>query len=230
MGKKIYFLIAALLTLAGFSMFHLKDKKGEIKALIFDVDGVLIKTHGDSGGYIWSKNIKEDLGIRKKHFIHIFKNWNALITGKTESREYFKSVFKYPDFQDLKISHDDFIKYWLEMDDNIDAEMREIYDSIDLPKYLGTNQESLRSDHILNLLKIDKKHLFASYEIGYKKPSKEFFNHIEHVLSLKPKNIMLIDDKKENVEGALSKGWQAYHYRGDIKEFRAFLREKGLIK
>ncbi len=44
----------------------------KIKAIIFDVDGVVFNTHDESGNYLWSQNVKEDLGLISKHFSVIF--------------------------------------------------------------------------------------------------------------------------------------------------------------
>ena len=52
-----------------------------------------------------------------------------------------------------------------------------------------------------------------SYEIGATKPHPHAFQRAEKVLGLPGKDIILVDDRKSNVEGAISHGWGAIHYR-----------------
>ncbi|MDD9912166.1 MAG: HAD-IA family hydrolase [Alphaproteobacteria bacterium] len=57
--------------------------------------------------------------------------------------------------------------------------------------------------------------IFASGTVGYAKPSKAFYLHIEEKISLKnPENLLFIDDTLANVEAACHLGWNGYHYTG----------------
>lgn len=79
-----------------------------IKAIIFDVDGVIFNTHDIDGKYIWSKNIKQDLGLNKEHLSKIFSSdWLEVIRGRTNTIEHLKTVFK--EFPELNISLKQFI-------------------------------------------------------------------------------------------------------------------------
>jgi putative hydrolase of the HAD superfamily len=67
-----------------------------------------------------------------------------------------------------------------------------------------------------------------SYQLGATKPNPLVFQRAEKALGLAGKDIVLIDDRRSNVEGALSQGWDALLYRnapdltGQLKR-RAFL-------
>ncbi len=51
-----------------------------IKAIIFDADGVLFKAHDKSGKYLWSRRIKEDLGLTSQHLSVIFsEKWEEIV-------------------------------------------------------------------------------------------------------------------------------------------------------
>jgi FMN phosphatase YigB (HAD superfamily) len=52
-----------------------------------------------------------------------------------------------------------------------------------------------------------------SYEIGATKPRPLAFKRAEEALGLPGKDIVLVDDRITNVEGAISRGWQAIHYK-----------------
>ena len=43
-----------------------------IKAIIFDVDGGVFKTHDEKGNDLWSCTVKKDLGLTSEHFSRIF--------------------------------------------------------------------------------------------------------------------------------------------------------------
>lgn len=52
--------------------------------------------------------------------------------------------------------------------------------------------------------------IFASSELGYRKPAREFFRAIEGRLGLSPGELMLVGDDLENdFEGARAAGWRA---------------------
>ncbi len=51
-----------------------------------------------------------------------------------------------------------------------------------------------------------------SHEIGVKKPDPKFFDIIARKLSIQHRNIVLIDDRKKNIEGAMSTGMQGIIY------------------
>jgi HAD superfamily hydrolase (TIGR01509 family) len=51
-----------------------------------------------------------------------------------------------------------------------------------------------------------------SHEIGVKKPDPKFFDIIARKLSIQHRNIVLIDDRKKNIEGAMSTGMPGIIY------------------
>ena len=56
--------------------------------------------------------------------------------------------------------------------------------------------------------------VFASHEIGCRKPERQAFEYVAHSLGLSLGAIMFFDDCLENVEGAASVGLHAIHVRG----------------
>ncbi len=200
-----------------------------IKAIIFDVDGVIVNSCDDQGHFLWSRHVKEDLGLQKVHFDRIFsEKWTDITRGKGNLQDHLHTLFQEPLFKDLGISPQTYIEYWLSHDCHINTEMLELITSLSIPCYLGTNQEALRTQSILNTVGRCFKGCFASYHIGFIKPESSFFHHIEQVLSLKPGQLLLIDDTKENVDSALNNGWRGYHYNGRLEnameELKNFLQ------
>jgi glucose-1-phosphatase len=48
-----------------------------------------------------------------------------------------------------------------------------------------------------------------SYEVGVMKPNEKIYQHAEQLAGVNPRQILFVDDRKENVEGALKRGWHA---------------------
>jgi len=55
--------------------------------------------------------------------------------------------------------------------------------------------------------------VFASHEIGLRKPEQRAFAHVAQALGVPAASIMFFDDSLENVEGARKAGLQAVHVR-----------------
>lgn len=179
----------------------MKNKK--IKAVIFDVDGVIFKTHDDQGRYLWSLSIKDELGLTSKHFSMIFsKKWEDITRGNGDLTLHLNNIFEDELFKDLNITPKQYINYWLSHDSQVNEDMLSLIESLRIPCYIGTNQEALRTNHIINTVGSYFKEFFASYKIGFIKPEHGFFNYIQNALSLLPHELLLIDDTKDNIEGA----------------------------
>ena len=56
-------------------------------------------------------------------------------------------------------------------------------------------------------------HVFASCDIGLRKPEREAFEHVAHAIGIPPRAIMFFDDSPENVAGAAGCGLRAVHVR-----------------
>ena len=107
--------------------------------------------------------------------------------------------------------------------------MINIVEKSKVPCYLGTNQEGVRTTHILKSVGNYFKGCFASYTIGFIKPEQEFFEHIEKTLALSPNELLLIDDAKINTDGAAQRGWNIFHYQNDSQNLISILKHHDLL-
>jgi HAD superfamily hydrolase (TIGR01509 family) len=67
-----------------------------------------------------------------------------------------------------------------------------------------------------------------SYQVGAMKPSPEIYEVAETAAGVPPNQILFIDDKQENVDAAIGRGWhsrQCFGGEGAI----AVLREFGVV-
>src|ERR1700687_5543034 len=120
-----------------------------VKAIIFDVDGVIFKSQDQNGKYLWSRNLKQDLGLGKQHCQLIYSDaWNMVTRGKIDTKDHLKNVFSDPIFDGLEITSEIFINYWLSYDNYVNTDMIEIVQSLKIPVFLGTNQDRYRTEHI----------------------------------------------------------------------------------
>lgn len=199
----------------------------KIKAIIFDVDGVVFNSLDKSGHYLWSKNIKTDLGLSSEHFKLIFSsNWDNVTRGKITINEHLNTVFRHEIFKDLKLNGltpDTYIDYWLYHDNHVNAEMIDFTKKLAIPIYLGTNQDEYRTKHIIKQVGSSFAGCFSSYQIGHIKPEKEFFDYIEKKLQLQPNELFLIDDISVYIEGAKACGWNAFLYQNNLNDLKQFI-------
>lgn len=203
---------------------NLKNIKKKIKAIIFDVDGVIFNTHDEKGNYRWSRDIKKDLGLTSIHLVAIFsEKWESIIMGKIDFSYYLETLFEDRLFQNISITPQQFIQYWFIQDQQVHQDILDFVKSLKIPCYLGTNQEALRTCHILNTVGSYFKGCFAYYKTGFIKPEKEFFQYIQTSLSLLSHELLLIDDTKNNILAAQDCGWHGYHYQNDTKNLTDFL-------
>lgn len=197
-----------------------------IKALILDVDGVVLKMRDEHGKFIWEYTIAQDLGLSGKHIAQIFSTrWkHDVLRGKYETMRYLEEVFNDPAFKGLAISPEAFMHYWVTKDSNLNHDVLHAVNNLSIPVYLGTNQEAYRTKYLVELLGKQFKGCFASYHIGTTKPEPFFYRHIEQSLGLNPEELLLIDDSVAHVEAAKKCGWHGYHYQDDVTDLQEFIR------
>ena len=186
-----------------------------IKCILFDADGVVIKTER------FSKQYQEKFGVDSK-----------------EMDEFFKGVFQNSvlGINDLKVivkpwlskwkwdkSVDEFLEFWFESENKPDEKM--IVKVKELVKdgiicAIATNQESYRTHFMWNDMGFNHifHHIFPSSSIGAKKDETRFFEFVLSKLhyryGFKPEEILYFDDSEIAVETAKKVGIESYLYKG----------------
>ena len=74
------------------------------------------------------------------------------------------------------------------------------------------------------ILKHFDKFVFSS-TCGMVKPNKDIFEHVLNKYNFKAEETLFIDDRKENIEGALSVGINGYLFDGNAEKFSKFIEE-----
>ncbi len=145
----------------------------------------------------WKHRIEYDAGL------DAFEYWRAV--AETAGRK----------FDDALIAQmiDREIDFWLRWDERILAWTRELRANgtrigilSNLPRPLGTRLKNDR-DFMSHF-----DHATLSFELGIVKPQREIYDHAVAGLNVRPEEALFLDDRPENVEGALSAGLQAQLY------------------
>jgi putative hydrolase of the HAD superfamily len=181
-----------------------------IKAIMVDVDGVLI-VHPDERG--WQQHLERDLGIPPARLQQAFfeRHWDDVVHGRAALGERLAPVLR-----DLApgVSCGDLIRYWFAKDAHVNHALL-----LDLAAirsrgtqvHLATVQEHERADFLWNDLRL-RAHfdgIHYSADLGCSKPAPAFYRKVEQRTGFQPSELILIDDRPANVEGAIACGWRA---------------------
>jgi epoxide hydrolase-like predicted phosphatase len=186
-----------------------------IKVIIFDIGGVLIspeieKIDEKIAGYIGMDFIKYKKSMEK------YKS--DLSKGKISLAQAYSKLL--PELGISNIDPEKIIEKHLnlysETIKNLNRDIIKLIEKLK-KKYLITCIVNAESDVILLAKKrglydfFDK--IYISAKLGMKKPDPEIYLAVLNDLQLQPQEAVFIDDKKENVEGALTLGIPSIQYR-----------------
>lgn len=187
-----------------------------IRALMVDVDGVLIRGR-PSDGRPWASDIEADLGLKAVdlHRAFFVPHWDDVVVGRVDL-----ATVLIPALAMIapNLTYDRFVAYWFENDARLDtallgelAQRRRLGTRI----YLATNQEHQRASFLTTRLGL-RSHIdgiFYSAAMGCRKPDPAFFEKAARLAGLKASELLLIDDTAANVVAARRAGWAAIEWR-----------------
>jgi len=183
-----------------------------VKAVIFDADGMVIRAER------FSQQLERDYGISRDKTKYFFENeFQRCLLGKSDLK---KILSKYLSGWEWQGRVEEFMDYWFKSGDRVDEQLVEYIRQLKsrgVRCYLATNQEKYRTEYFR--LKMGFADLFdgifSSAEIGYKKPSQEFFAGVlKRMGSVKKEEVIFWDDDSDNVMGAGKFGFKSQLYKG----------------
>ena len=198
-----------------------------MRCIFLDVDGVLV--HGYNAdpekSVKWDRYLERDFGVLPEDFRRQFvlKSFaSEVLPGKRSLADALEETLP-----GLGYTGDvqPFIRYWLENDTNVDAQLLQTLGSLierdGLRLFVATNQEHERASYLWTQLGLGNyfEDMFYAARIGAKKPDVKFFEHIESVIDFGDKPPLLFDDDPRVVEIANALGWEAVRYE-HIRDFR----------
>jgi putative hydrolase of the HAD superfamily len=180
-----------------------------------DVDGVLVHPAHPGG---WAARLEADLGLAAEDLARAFftPHWEDVSLGRADLHERLAPVLARiaP-----HLSTEVLTNYWFEHDARLDIALLEDLGRLraeGVELHLATVQEHHRARYLWETLgfrgKFDAMHYAA--DLGCAKPDPAFFRAIEARTGFGPRDLLLIDDRAANIEGAQACGWGAQLWDG----------------
>lgn len=178
-----------------------------IKAVIFDIDGVLNYSE------MFSIQYQRKFGVSNDVMLPFFnQKFGKCLVGEADLKEEIKPWLKKWKWEGTA---EEFLDFWFTTEDKIDKdviqEVRRIRES-GIRCFLATNQEKYRTGYLWNHNEFNKifEAIFSSAEIGYKKKNPEFWQKVTLKLeNLSKEQILFVDDDIENIHTAKNFGLHA---------------------
>jgi putative hydrolase of the HAD superfamily len=178
-----------------------------IKAIIFDLGGVVINVKMDKIFDYWAK----ETGYDDSYVKQIFESkdiFHPFERGEISPIDYKENISSK---LGLEISQDKFYNVWNDVFHDLDPRIEDLLYNLKskLRLVVLTNTNEIHGNRWKNKYKSILKNferIFCSYEINARKPEKEAYKIVINYLNMEPNFILFLDDKIENVEVACSLG------------------------
>ena len=181
-----------------------------IKALLFDVDGVLT-----SGGPLRVR-LEEDHGILQEISASFFRErFKQCLVGRLDTRE---ELTRHLPQWGWPHAVDDFLQYWFARVSVLNEPLLAFIQQVrqrGIPCYVATNQEKYRTIYLLEHLRFAHTFdgMFSSAHIGCLKDDVAFFENVLDTLAQRqPHELLFWDDLIVHVEAARKTGLVAEQY------------------
>lgn len=176
------------------------------RALVLDCDGVIVENRR------FSRCLEREYGIGLEQTAPFFEErFPRCLVGAADLKAELAPFL--PAWR-WKQSLDEFLALWFAEDGHLDLEVLDVVRNVrrrGFPVYVATNNEPHRVRYLREHLGFASEFdaVFASGEIGLKKPDAAFFHHIQRLIGVPAEHILFWDDAPEFVKGARGAGWDA---------------------
>ncbi|HLZ61951.1 MAG TPA: HAD-IA family hydrolase [Ktedonosporobacter sp.] len=192
-----------------------------LKAMLFDVDGVLAVSEP------WKNKLEREHSISSEMTRMFYREgtFSALV-GKADLKE---EIAPYLPQWGWPHSVDDFLDYWFSAEDHRNEPLLAFIQQQrqkGIPCYLATMQEQYRTTYILEQMGFASQFdgMFSSCTIGHPKHEPAFFQHILRKLApIQANEILFWDDTPRNVAIAREAGIHAELYT-EFADFQEMMR------
>ncbi len=196
-----------------------------VEALLFDLGGVLVEIDFDRALAHWAKASGTSVERLRERF-RPDEPYQRHERGEIGEREYFAAL---RDAMGLDIPDEDFEAGWGSIFVGEVPGIRPLVRSLEskAPLYVFSNtnvsHQRVWTARYAGLLESFRR-VFASCELGKRKPAPEAFHAVAQAIDVPPEHILFFDDSLENVNGALAVGMQAVHVRS-IEDIEAAIAQ-----
>ena len=183
-----------------------------MKFFVFDLGGVLSVP-------MVSKKLYEQIKwkVSYEEFLDKFNNSEESIKvhkGEISTKEFFEYLKRYMDdnitldeFKNIYVNNNKFF--------NDTIEIIKKLKNLGYKVYLLSNLKEIDYEKFIKHFDISIfDELFLSFKLGMLKPNDDIYQYVINKLNTKPENIYFFDDNKENVDGAIKNGINAYQVTG----------------
>jgi len=193
-----------------YDLRSMNKSKNDIKAVVFDIGGVLIENPWESMMCHYAKTLQIDIKKLDTAIREIYDDFDKNIISE-------ENVWKH--VMDLYNKKQQTIRgLWIE---GVTLAYQEKKEMMLLAKKLKnkgykvgilSNTEHPTAPFLQHRFKLHFHTVILSSEVGLAKPQKEIYEHTLIKLQTLPHETVFIDDKIENIEGAKKAGMHAIHY------------------
>ena len=209
-----------------------KPKGHQIKAITFDIDGVL-----SLGGNNLQHSLERHPQLKeaRTHFRSFwYEVFPKLSSGKGKIEQELKPFLE-------KIHWTGgvhkFIDFWHKTDFSPNQKLLSFVQNLKsrgFRVFIASQQEPKRAQFLKNQFKDIFDGWFVSYDLGCTKDNPDFFKKIASLLNLETKNILHIDDKDKVVDLASSLGFQTILYtpkcRSEVQDYQKPTQDLNFIQ
>lgn len=188
--------------------------KNKIKAIIFDMGGVLLQTLDESP----RKQIAASIGISLEQLkFDVFQSDDAIKSeeGQFDKYELWKLILGKHGYTNLAKANEFDEKFW--SGDDLNQELINIIKILKNNYMLGMISNAFKGARNWIELHYHFTKLFIftvfSYEIGIRKPDPRIYHYACQELGVNPEEAVFVDDMKANVDGAKKAGLKGIEYR-----------------
>lgn len=194
----------------------------KIKAIIFDLNGIIIHSTP------LSQRVEEKFGINRDLF---YKEFEKVLKVARIVHNRDSSLWQ-PIADLLKISIDDFLKFWFS-GENVDLEMLDFAKQLKENGYkifiLSNNLKERTEFYRQNFPELFKTFdgTYFSCETGFVKPDSKAFENILNKNDIQAGECLFFDDSSTNVQTAINLGIKAQIFDG-LEATKKFIEQKNV--
>ena len=184
-----------------------------MKYFVFDLGGVLSVP-------MVSKKLYEQIEWKVSYdkFLDKFNNSAESIKvhkGEISTKEFFEYLKRYmndnitlEEFKNIYVNNNEFF--------NDTIETIKKLKNLGYKVYLLSNLKEIDYEKFIKHFDVSIfDEMFLSFKLGMLKPNDDIYQYVIKKLNANPENIYFFDDNKENVEGAIRNGINAYQVTGE---------------
>ena len=197
-----------------------------IKAILFDLGGVLVELDGLPIKMQWlNQPISELESWRLWSQSEIVKAYEK---GQITSDKFAAGIIQE---QGLKLTGEEFLQQYVRWPLGLYPGVLDLLAKLKKNYVLAiySNTSELHWPQLMDEMQLEGKfdYYFASFQMGMYKPEVESFNYVAEKMNIEPNNIVFFDDNLINVEAAKTAGMLAEQVKG-INELKIKLEQFGI--